>query len=71
MIGMLVFMNHKKVFYSIVVKSCEMMKYLENVMCHECNILTMKIFLKADLIMNVLHLLILLQYIPNMVSCLR
>lgn len=48
-----------------------MMKYLENVMCHECNILTIKIFLKADLIMNVLHLLILLQYIPNMVSCLR
>lgn len=70
-IGMLVFMNQRKSLSFSIYKSFEMLKYLENVMCHECKIKTLEIFLKADLIMNALHLSIILLYIPNMVSCLR
>lgn len=70
-IGMLVFMNQRKSLSFSIYKSFEMLKYLENDMCHECTIKTLEIFFKADLIMNALNLSIILLYIPNMVSCLR
>lgn len=68
---MLVFMNQRKSLSFSIYKSFEMLKYLENVMCHECTTKTLEIFFKADLIMNALNLSIILLYIPNMVSCLR
>lgn len=55
-IGMLVFMNQRKSLSFSIYKSFEMLKYLENVMCHECTIKTLEIFFKADLIMNALNL---------------